>query len=441
MKYSRLLILLLCAVGLAGTLITGAALYSRLLYLGALVTLASLALTRLGILGLRVERRARLSRVSAGDVFEERYEVINDGRFTTLWVEVTNGTNLPGAAGSRLLTRVSGKQIRSYRARTWITRRGRFSLGPTTLTTGDPFGLFRAQRTFPAETSLVALPSIFPIHSFPYLPGLLQGGRVISRKAMDITSHASSVREYAAGDPLKRIHWPTTARRGELMVKEFDRDPQTEIWLFLDLQASVHCEKKRAETSGGNPDQWMLGRRPEFRLPPSTLEYSISIAASLAHYFLAQKRAVGFACAGGRVYTLLPAERGERQESKILETLAYLESDGYTSIAALASMQAAHLASGSGVALITPSIRKELLVAVDELTRRHLRPAVILLMAESFGGSLPGGDSLARSLAERGVPVLPVYCDTDLAQTFSDFSKRAPAQEIRSWQSQFTPST
>ena len=223
------------------------------------------------------------------------------------------------------------------------------------------------------------------------------------------------------------------------MEKEFDRDPQTEIWLFLDLQSNVHFEKKHEETMAEDPSQWMLGRRPEFHLPPSSLEYSISITASLAHYYLAQKRAVGFASAG-RAYTLLSAERGERQESKILETLAYLEADGYTSMAALTSMQASQLPSGSGVALITPSVRKELLVAVDELTRRHLRPAVILLMAESFGGQLPGSESLVRALTERGVPVLPVYCDSDLAQTFSAFSKNAPVQEVRSWQPQSIPS-
>lgn len=440
MKYGRILILCLFAAGLVGTLVTGAPVYSRLLYLSLLAVLAAFTLTRLGVIGLSLERRARITKVSVGDVFEERYEVTNDGRFTTLWVEVSNATNLPRAAGSRLLTRVGGRQTRSYRARTWITRRGRFTLGPTTLTTGDPFGLFRATRTFPAQGSLVAFPSMFHIESFPYLPGLLQGGRVISRKALDITAHASSVREYAPGDPLRRIHWPSTARRGELMVKEFDRDPQTEIWLFLDLQSNVHFEKKHVETVNEDPDQWMIGRKPEFHLPPSSLEYAVSITASLAHYFLAQKRAVGFVSAG-RAYTLLSAERGERQESKILETLAYLEADGYTSIAALTSMQAANLPSGSGVALITPSVRKELLVAVDELTRRHLRPAVILLMAESFGGNLPGSDSLVRGLTERGVPVLPVYCDADLAQTFSDFSKRAPVQEVRPWQPQSIPST
>ena len=439
MKYGRILIFLLFAAGLAGTLVTGAPVYTRLLYLSLLVVLAALALTRLSIVGLKVERRARLTKVSVGDVFEEHFEVINNGRFTALWVEVSNQSNLPRAAGSRLLTRVSAGQSRSYRARTWISRRGRFTLGPTMLATGDPFGLFRSTRTLPAQGHLVALPAIFQIESFPYLPGLLQGGRVISRKALDITAHASSVREYAAGDPLKRIHWPTTARRGELMVKEFDRDPQTEIWLFLDLQSNVHFEKKHEETMAEDPSQWMLGRRPEFHLPPSSLEYAISITASLAHYFLAQKRAVGFVSAG-RAYTLLSAERGERQESKILETLAYLESDGYTSMAALTSMQASQLPSGSGVALITPSVRKELLVAADELTRRHMRPAVILLMAESFGGQLPGSESLVRALTERGVPVLPVYCEADLAQTFSAFSKNAPVQEARPWQPQSTSS-
>lgn len=440
MKYGRILILILFTVGLGGALITGAAVYVRLIYLSALAALAALTLTRLSVAGLKVERRVRLNRVTVGDVLEERFELVNSSRLTVRWVEVGNQTDLPRAAGARLLTRVEGRQSRLYRARTWITRRGRFSLGPTTLTTGDPFGLFRATRSFPAQDSLLVLPSIFQIESFPYLPGLLQGGRVISRKAVDITAHASSVREYAPGDPLKRIHWPTTARRGQLMVKEFDRDPQTEIWLFLDLQSGIHVEQKREEAHFEDPDQWRLGRRPEFRLPPSTLEYAVSITASLAHFFLAQKRAVGFASAG-RAYTLLSAERGERQESKILETLAYLEADGRTSLAALVSMQAAHLPSGSGVALITPTVRNDLIVAVDELVRRHLRPAVILLMVESFGVKWPGGDTLVNALNARGVPVLPIHCDMNLAQAFSSFSKSAPAQEFRPWQPQSTPST
>jgi uncharacterized protein (DUF58 family) len=424
MKSGRILVGILFAVGLAGALITGKDMYSRLLYISILLVLVALTLTRVGIAGLKVERRARLKKASVGDFFEEHFEIVNDNRFTAPWVEVTDGTNLPYSLGSRILTRIGGHETRTYLSRTWLTRRGRFSLGPTQLTTGDLFGFFRTSKTFLAVQSVVVLPALFEIDSFPYLPGFLPGGQVIRRRAIDITPHASNVREYSVGDPLKRIHWPSTARRGRLMVKEFDQDPQAEIWLFLDIQSRTHAEKQQVEPEV-QVDELLLGRRPKFHLPPSTLEYAISISASLSHFFTSRNRAVGLVAAGRHAYTVIQAERGERQESKILETLAFLEADGNLSVAALAAAQAPQLPSGSGVVIVTPSTRKDLLAALDELLRRNLRPVVILLMTESFGGQQPGGESFVRALNERGVPVCPIYCDADLAQALASFSKNS----------------
>jgi predicted ATP-grasp superfamily ATP-dependent carboligase len=68
---------------------------------------------------------------------------------------------------------------------------------------------------------------------------------------------------------------------------------------------------------------------------------------------------------------------------------------------------------------------------VDSLQRRNLRPVVVLLMAQSFGGR-HGNEELARSLAERNVPVCPVYCDADLSETLSSFSANTFSQES-SW--------
>ncbi len=129
----------------------------------------------------------------------------------------------------------------------------------------------------------------FPIASFLSPPGLLPGGQVIRRKSMDITPHAAGVREYVTGDPMKRIHWPTSARRGQLMVKEFEQDPQAEVWLFLDAQQKVQAHKSFV-TPEIPLENLLFSRRPKLTLPPSTLEYEISIAASLAHYFIEQKR-------------------------------------------------------------------------------------------------------------------------------------------------------
>jgi uncharacterized protein (DUF58 family) len=216
------------------------------------------------------------------------------------------------------------------------------------------------------------------------------------------------------------------------MVKEFDQDPQAEVWLFLDAQLSVQAVRPHAEMPELPVEDMLFTRRPRFTLPPSTLEYGITITASLAHYFIKQKRSVGFVTAD-RAYTMIPAEHNERQENKILETLAFLEGKGNLPLAALVGAQSRHLPSGSSVILVTPTIRPDLMIAVDDLQRRILHPAVILLSAASFGGR-GGSDKLEAQLMERGVPVCRVECESDLAKTFSNFSSTHISRDVTAWQ-------
>ena len=431
MKAGRTLVFILIVAGLWGIAVNGAEIYSRLLYLGILLGLGSWLWTFMLGRSLGVQRIARTQRASVGDIFEERFYIVNGSRLIAPWIEVTNDSLLPFSSGSRLLTLVNGRQKRNYLARTWLTRRGAFALGPTHASVGDPLGLFRWNREIPPKQTLVILPMIFEIKSFIFPPGLLPGGQAIRRKSPDITPHASGIREYTHGDAMKRIHWPTSVRRNHLMVKEFEQDPQAEVWLFLDSQRDVHIEKPYMQDEV--PVETMLfARRPKFQLPPSTVEYSISITASLAHYFLLQKRAVGYISAG-HAFTILPAERSERQESKILETLAFVQANGELSIAALVAAQASQLPQGSSAILITPSIRADLIVAVDDLQRRYLRPIVVLLDVNSFGGN-PGTEKLAHALKERRVPVCVISCNADLSQSLSEFSSDFISQDLRVWQ-------
>jgi hypothetical protein len=93
--------------------------------------------------------------------------------------------------------------------------------------------------------------------------------------------------------------------------------------------------------------------------------------------------------------------------------MALLQARGHVSIAALVVAQARHLPRGSTVILITPSVKEEVTVAVDQLLRLGLRPVVVLLDAASFGG-LPGTDELALTIAGLGVEVRKVVNDMDL---------------------------
>jgi len=430
-KPGRIFVLLILIVGGVGSFVNGAALYTRTLYLGIVLVVLAWLLSAFSLRGIQVERRSRTLRAAVGDVFEEHYEVHNTSIIPKLWLEVANETSIPHSSGSRILTLIRGRQKRSYTSRTWLTSRGGYSLGPTTISSSDPFGLFHFSKKIPASSSLVVFPMLVNVNEFLAPPGLLPGGKAIRRKSQDVTPHASGIREYVPGDSIKRIHWPTSARRGQLMVKEFEQDPQAEVWIFLDTYKNAHFSKTVAQVDDYPLDDLFLIRRRKITLAPSTFEYSVTIAASLAHYFLDQRRSVGVVSSYERAYKVIPAERSERQEGKILEALAFMEDESAITLPALVTAQMGQLPQGSSAILVTATASPELLIAVDSLQRRSLRPVVVLIMVQSFGVRM-NNEELARSLEERNIPVCRVYCDADLSETLSTFYSKTTSQE-RAW--------
>ncbi len=423
-KGMRWLFVALIVIGLLGWVVDGSVLYARLAYVGMMLIAGTYLWSLISMRGVHLTRRVRTLRASMGDLFEERFEVRNAVRQTCAWLEIDNQSPLPLAEGSHLLTNIGGRQKRSFTARTWLTRRGAFPLGPTVLTSGDPFGLFSVQKHILAEDTLVVLPMTVPISAFPIPPGLLPGGKAIRQKTLDVTPHAAGVREYVPGDPMKRIHWPTTARRQRLMVKEFEQDPQAEIWLFLDAQRGIHSKLPQHEIQPIG-EFWWLKKRVQIKLPEESFEYAVSVTASLARHFLADRRVVGLACAGAK-FTVVPAERGERQIGKILETLAFIQAEGNLPLLGLVTMQAKLLPMGSSVILVTPSIQADILLAIENLKRWNLRPIVVILKAETFGGRA-GDATVAEALLNRNIPVCQIGCGDDLgralAQTASYFQR------------------
>jgi uncharacterized protein (DUF58 family) len=294
-------------------------------------------------------------------------------------------------------------------------QRGVFPLGPTVLAAGDPFGLFPVSRIVRSDTSLLVYPMVVDLHAFPGPQGLLPGGEALRRRTHEVTPNAAGVREYAPGDPRHRIHWLSTARRDHLMVKEFELDPLTEMWVFVDARRDVQAALPHPPPATRADVLWQP--LEEAVLPPSTEEYAVTIAASLGQHFLRRKRPVGLV-SYGQSLNVLPPDRGERQLEKMLEALALLRAEGDLPISALSTAQARHLPRGSTVVLITPSAQREVALAVDVLLQRGLRPVVVLLDAASFGGP-PGTAELAGAIQAQGVSVYQVENGAGLAAALS----------------------
>jgi uncharacterized protein (DUF58 family) len=384
---TRLLSLLLFVVGAA--LATGWPLLFNLIYL--LVGLLALAWvwSRLGLAWLDVHRQVRSDRLQVGDDALERMWVRNRGPLPKLWVAVRDGSTLPGREPGRVVALAPGGDA-SWAVGTRCTRRGEYRLGPIELRTADPFGCFAVRRRLPATRRLLVLPATVPLPGFDLPSRDLPGGARTRASGSQSSAQVAGVRDYAAGDPVNRIHWPSTLRAQRLVVKELEHEPSADVWIALDL----HGGAQRGEGL------------------ESTEEYGVTVAASIGRHFLAAGRTVALAMQGDRHVVLQP-DRGDRQLQHLLEALAVARATGDAPFDELLRSDALRPDRNAALIAITASVDPAWPEALRLATVRGAHPAAVLVEPSTFGGcesSLYVISQLAAAhvptyLVKRGEPI------------------------------------
>lgn len=359
------------------------AIFHRLTLLIGLIIISCFIWALFSVIGIDVERSAKNPRQKVGDYFEERFTITNKLSFWHFNLLVEDYSKLEGQLNSRIISYLGPKQVRTFNTFTLLTKRGSTSLGPTVIKSCDPLNLFNARKENNKCMPLLIYPYLVELIKFPEPPGLLTGGKSLKKASMDTMPHAAGIREYSAGDPLKRIHWPSTLRKNKFMVKEFDQDPQSSIWIFLDSHFQMHYKNEITSNKLINPLEWAFRKKNLYSLPQDTYEYAISIAASIANYYIKQERLTGFSAAG-KVITHLSAEKGFRQLAKILETLAFLQPDGDLRLLGLIQAEAKNLSKGTTIILISTSAEKEIELCAESIRQRGLIPILIILDIHSF---------------------------------------------------------
>ncbi len=410
-------VLLLDVVCGAAALITGRDLYAHLAYLLTAALLLSFWWGWSATRGLRFRRYTRTSRAQVGRPLEERFTLINRSRWPKLGLVVYDHSELPDHRAGQVLPYLRPRGEHGWTVRTLCTRRGRFRLGPVTIAGGDPLGLFEFRRRLPESNLIVVYPATVPVRGFPHPVGHLPGGDALRRRTHHVTTNAAGVRDYVPGDGFNRIHWPSTARQRRLIVKEFELDPRAEVWLFLDVERGVHVRLRLHEAERLRQERRTWWERLEhLELEPSTEEYAVTAAASVARHFIRGRRAVGLVAYGQR-REVIPAGRGERQLGKILDTLAALRATGDVPFAQVLSAEGRRLPRGALVVAISPSIRAEWVEAALSLGRAGRNVVAILVDGAAFGGPV-GAAALGERLRAAGVPALVLRRRADLVLDF-----------------------
>jgi uncharacterized protein (DUF58 family) len=418
LKRARFVLLLWVLIG-AGAVGTGRELLYNLWYLLTSLVVVAYLWAWSGVRWVQVHRNARATRSQVGKMAEERLVIRNRGWLPKLWLEVRDHSTLPNHLVSRVISPLGSRSVYTRTVQTRCTQRGRFTLGHLTLTSGDPFGLFTISRRLeePRESTFIVYPATVDVSTFAPLVGVLPGGDTMRRRTPYVTTNVSGVRDYAPGDSFNRIHWPSTARTGRLISKEFELDPTADIWLFLDLERAANAELTWPGQAPWSEPQLPWEPRPALILAPSTVEYGATITASLAKHFIERDRGVGFIAYSHR-REIIPADRGERQLTKILETLAVIRAEGHIPLAEILSAEGVHLKRNTTAVIITPTGQHYWVAAARDMKQRGIRVVAVLLESRSFGG-LQSNEHLVAELSASGIPTYLVQEGDDLAQALA----------------------
>jgi uncharacterized protein (DUF58 family) len=155
-----------------------------------------------------------------------------------------------------------------------------------------------------------------------------------------------------------------TARTGEMKVKTFELDPASDFWVVLDMEQRV---------AAGSGEE-------------STEEYGVRIAASIGRHFLDDNRMVGL-ITFGRVLSVIEPERGTQQMTRILETLATVQAVGDAPLGNILFEEQRRFGRHTTIIIVTSSTDDYWITAMQSLTQRGVRAAVVLLDPSTFGSN------------------------------------------------------
>jgi len=357
-------------------------------------------------------------RAEEGETITFHVEVENLGWLPRFMVELVD--RLPfastgtGKASSEthafgVVACVPGQSRRQFAMPLKCEKRGFYRLGPIGLASSFPLGLAEARQTRDeGAQTLTVYPDVFTIVNLPLRGSPSQihrGGYQLPEGAG--AAEFAGLREYRRGDNPRHVHWPTTARLNELMVKEFEPLASACLHLVLDLNAHANVGSGRH----------------------ATLEYALRIAGSIARYATQNGLRIRMSAAGAAPLSI-PAGSGELHYRAILDELAVADANGDTAYAELLEQTSRQCHPGETVVVFLsspPEQNEAILGALSLLRARRAHLLAILLERESFtppqahrqGKRTKQHPALFSGLLDLDAHCIPVRNQDDLPRLFN----------------------
>lgn len=243
-------------------------------------------------------------RVAAGSESQVQLELWRTGRLPAGEVLLEDGVAYTlGARPRFLVERLPHDRRVRLRYPLHPMLRGTPQVGPLRATITDPFGLCEFDRELIGHSKLIVVPRTVDLSGLPpgAGTGIADDGTI--RRGAGQGDPDAMVRQYRQGDDLRMVHWPSTARRDEVMVRLEQRPRNGGTTVLLDHRAAAH------HGTG----------------PSASLEWAVSFAASLCLHLRKTGQGVRLVTEHGKELAEIPAESGPSTDAVVLDALAVLQ--------------------------------------------------------------------------------------------------------------------
>ncbi|TDD86427.1 DUF58 domain-containing protein [Saccharopolyspora karakumensis] len=344
--------------------------------------LLALALSGQVRFGVSARRVIDPPRVEVGSRADVQLHISGSGRFPADGLVLEDGT--PHALGGRPRFRLPivprhGGQVLTYPVIPAL--RGIHHIGPLRTWIGDPFGLAQFERELAGRSRMVATPQVVELAGLPAGSGLGTGEDGTARLRAGHGEDDAMVRQYRQGDDIRRVHWKSTARRDELMVRVEERPWHGGVTVLLDRRSAAHR---------GNGAH-------------NSVEWAISAVASICLHLAQHGQQVRLVTEDGHPLARdIGGDDGERDEA-LLDSLAAVRPSPQRDLQCSRD-------PGDGHELIAV-LGETTTAAVAELTKlrpQETRSIAVLLAVRSWNGDGAGNDvdDAARRLRAAGWTVV-----------------------------------
>jgi uncharacterized protein (DUF58 family) len=355
---------------------------------------------------ISVRRRISDVRVPPGRRVTVDLEVENGGATSTSFLMIEDRVPPALGAPARLVLPGLPPHARQHVSYHFTPHaRGRFVFGPLSVDASDPFGLIRRRAEFPDRDELVVTPEVEDLGGPSGAAFGSAAGLSKSRNLFRTGEEFYTMRAYQEGDDLRRIHWPSVARRGSLMIRQDESSRRGNAVLFVDTRSAVVGE----------------AHSPSF-------ERCVSAAASIGVLFARAGFSLRYATAGA---PLLPAG-----EEELLDALAALVHDSSRAVGPiLTRLRAGASADATLVAITAPPTPAELPSLVRAGSAFGPKLAVLVYpidptsLPPERASMLEGRASQARlTLSRSGWDVLVLRPSSSLKELWpTNVDRRSPA--------------